>query len=78
MLMNHKVNIIGQKQTKVRSGRNEKKTNKSLAVWSYRLLHRVSDFIIVTKACHYNESYTKGRLKLGIYLSTGPYDYMKN
>ena len=78
MLMNHKVNIIGQKQTKVRRGRNEKKTNKSLAVWSYRLLHRVSDFIIITKVCHYNESYTKGRLKLGIYLSTGPYDYMKN
>lgn len=37
--MNHKVNITGQKQTKVRSGRNEKKTNKSQAVWPYRLLH---------------------------------------
>ena len=38
----------------------------------------VSDFITITKVCHYNESYTKGRLKLGIYPSTGPYDYMKN
>ena len=75
MLMNHKVNIIGQKQTKVRSGRNQKKTNNSLAVCGLIDYCRVSNFILITKVCHYNESCTSRRLKLGNYTSLNIFSY---